>query len=85
MNDRTEAQQRFEHILREQARIADTRSAEAEGSPDIAARNTRAGDALRLRAETFTTTMSSSELEYVESMSDEEMRTLAMSIRLGIA
>jgi hypothetical protein len=82
MSKPTDAQQRFERALRAQARQADAMSAGAEGSPDIAARNTGAGDELRQRADDFRVTMDSSELEYLEGMSDEEMRAVASSIRL---
>jgi hypothetical protein len=69
----TRADDRYERILRDQARIAD-----GEGDE----RGTLAADALRQYADDFRTTMSSVDLSLLEGMTDDEMRASAASIGL---
>ena len=85
MTEMTAAQQRFEVILRDQARVADAFAADAAGVvPDVAEHNTIAAAALRHTADTFRMRMTREELDDLEGMDDHQMRALARAIR-GLA
>ena len=82
----TAAQDRFEAALREQARVADARSARVSAlwghAEPLAAHNQAAADALRQFAHDFRRLMSASELADLECWSDGEMRTVAVTMCL---
>ena len=82
----TAAQDRFEAALREQARVADARSARlsklwGQAEP-LAAHNQAAADALRRYAHDCWRLMSASELADLESWSASEMHAAAVTMRL---
>jgi hypothetical protein len=81
----SEAQDRFEAVLREQARVADARSARASVLGDelapIAAQSQMAADALRRFAEEFRVRMSPRDLMALETWSDDDMQSAAGTMR----
>jgi hypothetical protein len=68
---------RFEALLRERARAADERSAITQGQS--AERATLAGDALRRAADDFRSAIPPDQLNWIEGLGENGMRTLAMS------
>jgi len=80
MNSR--AQERFAAYLRDEARVAEERSANADdnGVSDIAERNARATERLRALADNVSN-MSPEEIEHLEQMGDEAIRGFAKAMR----
>jgi hypothetical protein len=76
----TDAQRRFERILREQARVADRMSTTAY--PAAAERDQFRADKLREAADEFPTRMPPDQLASLEYMSDDDMRALVMGARM---
>jgi hypothetical protein len=76
-----DARDRYDNILRAQAREAEVRSAEATPNSDIAIRNVIAADELRALADNLDA-LTPEELAYLDTMTDDAMRDFAKAVRL---
>jgi hypothetical protein len=77
----TDAQDRFEKYLRDEARVADGFS--TLGSSTSGKRDELRADFLRDMADDFRTKMPPEHLQILESLSDGNLRALAMGARLA--